>query len=132
MSDEVMAAIESTIMREVGYYPSADQRAAYRAALGTAAGVCDAMADMVAQENRGRGGRGAVTKHGNELAAAMKQCGDALWALREKVTIPPAVEPVGAQGLVCSSKRRQAYTLGPDAAGGADGNATPSSASSTR
>ncbi len=33
---------------------------------------------------------------------------------------PPAVEPAGAQGLVCSSLRRQAYTLGPDAAGGAN------------
>jgi hypothetical protein len=69
-------------------YKTAGERAALRCALGDAAAICDGLARVIAAENRGRGGKGAVTKRGLELEAVAKRCGDAIWAMREKIDVP--------------------------------------------
>ena len=69
-------------------YKTAGERAALRCALGDAASICDGLARVIAAENRGRGGKGAVTKRGLELEAVAKRCGDAIWAMREKIDVP--------------------------------------------
>lgn len=56
-----------------------------RSAFGDAAGMADAIAHDIKQEHRlGRGGR--VTKEMRVKIAVAKRIGDALWALREKIT----------------------------------------------
>jgi len=57
-----------------------------RCALGDAAALCDRIADQIGQQNRVRGGK--ISKHGQELAAIAKQCGDAIFAMRGNVTVP--------------------------------------------
>jgi hypothetical protein len=69
-------------------YRTPGERAALRCALGDAAALCDGLARQIAAENRGRGGKGAVTKRGLELEAIAKRCGDAIWAMREKIDVP--------------------------------------------
>lgn len=66
-------------------YPTLEHRAAMRGALGDAAGLCDALARDIAAENSSRG---RVTKRGQQLEAIAKRCGDAIWAMREKVHVP--------------------------------------------
>jgi hypothetical protein len=56
-----------------------------RGALGDAAALCDALARDIATENSPRG---RVTKLGRKLEAIAKRCGDAIWAMREKVDVP--------------------------------------------
>lgn len=69
-------------------YKTAGERAALRCALGDAASLCDGLAREIAEENRGRGGKGAVTKLGLKLEAIAKRCGDEIWAMREKISVP--------------------------------------------
>lgn len=68
-------------------YKTAGERAALRCALGDAAALCDGLAREIAAENRGRGGKGAVTKLGLKLEAIAKRCGDEIWAMREKINV---------------------------------------------
>lgn len=68
-------------------YKSPRERAAMRSALGDAAALCDGLSRDIAAENRGRNGKGAVTKRGLELEAIAKRCGDAIWAMREKIEV---------------------------------------------
>lgn len=69
-------------------YKTAGERAALRCALGDAAALCDGLAREIAAENRGRGGKGAVTKVGLKLESIAKRCGDEIWAMREKIGAP--------------------------------------------
>lgn len=69
-------------------YKTPGERAALRCALGDAASICDGLARVIAAESRGRGGKGAVTKRGLELEAVAKRCGDAIWAMRERIDVP--------------------------------------------
>jgi len=74
-------------------YKTPRERAALRCALGDAAALCDGLAREIAAENKGRGGKGAVTKRGLELEAIAKRCGDAIWAMREKINVPQPRTP---------------------------------------
>lgn len=69
-------------------YRTPEERAALRCALSDAASLCDTLTKDIAAENRGNHGRGATTKRGRELAAVAKRCGDTIWALRDKITVP--------------------------------------------
>ena len=69
-------------------YKTAKERAAMRSAFGDAAALCDGLARDIADENRGRGGKGAVTKLGLKLEAIAKRCGDEIWNMREQIDVP--------------------------------------------
>jgi hypothetical protein len=69
-------------------YKTARERAALRCALGDAAALCDGIAREIAAENRGRKGKGSVTKLGLQLEAIAKRCGDEIWAMRERIDVP--------------------------------------------
>lgn len=69
-------------------YKTMGERAALRCALGDAAALCDGLAREIASENRGRGGKGAVTKLGLRLEEIAKRCADEIWAMREKIDVP--------------------------------------------
>jgi hypothetical protein len=69
-------------------YKTQGERAALRCALGDAVALCDGLARDIAAENRGRGGKGAVTKLGLKLEAVAKRCADEIWAMREKIHVP--------------------------------------------
>ncbi len=69
-------------------YQTRDERAALRCGMSDAVALCDALAREIAAENRGRNGKGAVTKRGLELEAIAKRCADAIWAMREKINVP--------------------------------------------
>lgn len=70
-------------------YNKPGERAALRSAMGDAAALCDAIARDVAAENRGRNGKGSVTKLGLQLEEVAKRCADAIWAMREDIKVPP-------------------------------------------
>jgi len=76
-----------------------DGRAAMRCALGDAAALCDAISRDIAAENRSRGGKGAVTKLGLQLAAVADRCGDAIWGMRDLITFMGWREQRSAQGI---------------------------------
>lgn len=77
--------VDRWLAHAMSAYSTSEGRAALRCALGDAAALCDGIARDIAAENRGRGGKGAVTKCGLELEAIAKRCGDAIWAMREKI-----------------------------------------------
>lgn len=66
-------------------YASQKERAALRCALGDAAHLCDAVARDI--ESRFRR-RKTVTKAGQEMATIAKMCGDAIWQMREQISVP--------------------------------------------
>ena len=68
-------------------YTEFGERAALRCALGDAAAMCDGLARDIAAENTIRGAGKTVTKRGLELEAVAKRCGDAIWAMREKISV---------------------------------------------
>lgn len=70
-------------------YKTAGERAAMRSAFGDAAALCDGLAREIAAANRGRNGKGAVTKLGLQLEAIAKQCGDEIWKMRDQITVHP-------------------------------------------
>jgi len=77
---------DERIMRwSLNSYRTREHRAAMRGALGDAAVLCDALARDIAAENSSRGRQ---TKRGQQLEAIAKRCGDAIWAMREKVSVP--------------------------------------------
>ena len=69
-------------------YKTHGERAALRCALGDAAALCDGLAREIAAENTVRGAGRTVTKRGLALEAIAKRCGDAIWKMRESVTMP--------------------------------------------
>lgn len=66
-------------------YDERAERVAMRCALGDAAALCDAIARDLADENRKRGG--GVTKLGVLLALVATRCGNAIWAMRDKIEV---------------------------------------------
>lgn len=68
-------------------YPEHTERAALRCAMGDAAHICDMLAAQMLEDTRGRGGKGAHTILGKQLSAAMKTCGDKIWALRDQINV---------------------------------------------
>lgn len=69
---------------DLAAYAEREQRVAMRAALGDAAGLCDALAsELVAQNTR----RGRITKRVAEMAADFKRCGDEIWRMRNAVPL---------------------------------------------
>lgn len=77
--------LDEQIMRaSLDAYQSREQRAAMRGALSDAAHLCDALAAEISMK------RGRTSKKRLELAFAAKRCGDAIWAMREKVNVPIA------------------------------------------
>lgn len=70
-------------------YTSRQERAALRCALSDAAHLCDAVARDI--ENRFRR-RKTVTKAGQEMATIAKMCGDAIWQMREQISVPQGTE----------------------------------------
>lgn len=67
--------------------PTTDERAAMRSGMGDAAALCDVLERIVLEVNLDY--RGKPTKRGRELAAVAKRCGDAIWQMREQVSVPP-------------------------------------------
>jgi hypothetical protein len=74
--------IEKILPTTLATYRTRAERVAIRCALGDAAALCDCIAGQIAIANRGRGGKGAVTKRGSELEAMAKRCADAIWQMR--------------------------------------------------
>jgi len=62
-----------------------DTLAAILCGIGDAAHLCDAIERDILKGGRTRDGNGAPSKHAREMAAAAKRCGDAIWALRQRV-----------------------------------------------
>ena len=74
-------------------YQTHGERSAMRCVLGDAAALLDALARDIAAENRGRNGKGAVTKLGLQLEEIAKRCADQVWLLREEITHPSRAAP---------------------------------------
>lgn len=87
MGEEVTKAAGKMIESATSMYRSRSERVAMRSGIGDAAGLCDAIAKQIMEEHRGRGGTGPTRKHGRELAAIAKRCGDEIWAMREMVKL---------------------------------------------
>lgn len=68
-------------------YTARSERAAMRCALGDASSFCDSYAKQIAEEHRGRKGKGATTKRGRELETIVRHCGDLIWSMREKIKV---------------------------------------------
>lgn len=70
------------ITRDLHAYTTAKERAAYRAGMGSAAAICDAVARQAEESNRARG---RITQAGVAMAAVATDCADRIWAEREKI-----------------------------------------------
>lgn len=80
-------ALELLLDGDMRTHESRGERAALRAALGSAAGFCDLMAKQIERANT-HGSR--VTHAGVALADVARRIGDELWRAREKIRHPPA------------------------------------------
>jgi hypothetical protein len=69
-------------------YRSVEQRAAMRGALSDAAHLCGAIAKEIEAANPGRG-KGSVSSIGQRSAYIAKRCSDRIWAMRDKIKVPP-------------------------------------------
>lgn len=85
------AKVDRILASACRIYKEPDERAAMRGGMADAAALCDALVELILAENRGRGGKGPTTKHGQELAAVAKRCGDAIWEMRKRVEVRPAL-----------------------------------------
>ena len=65
-------------------YDTSAEHAALRCALGDAALLCDVIAREM--ETNARGRRGQRLK-AMEMAAVAKRCGDAIWAMRDRIRV---------------------------------------------
>lgn len=75
------APLDERIMRaSLDSYRSPDQRAAMRGALRDAAHLCDALATAAGDGRR-------MSAKLRDIQSAMKRCGDAIWAMREKIPV---------------------------------------------
>lgn len=75
------STLDVCLRSSLSAHPERIARTALRCGLGDASVVCDALAETILEEHRGRGGKGAPTKLGRELAAIAKRCGDAVVTL---------------------------------------------------
>jgi|SRR5712671_2314706 len=80
-SDPALTNDERIIAASLNAYRSPEERAAMRGALEDAAHLCDAIAADVSTK------RGRTSKQRLKLGYAAKRCGDAIWAMREKVRL---------------------------------------------
>lgn len=87
LSEEEDRILRSTLAA----HPTRSERVALRCALGDASVICDLLAQTILIEHYGRNGRGATTKLGKELFTVAKRCGDAIWAVREKIDVSEVV-----------------------------------------
>jgi hypothetical protein len=77
-------------------YKTREERAALRCALGDAAALCDAINRDIRAEHKTK--REAISKRGLELSEVARKCGDAIWAMREKIDVPQnSKSPYGPQ-----------------------------------
>ena len=74
--------MDDMVERELQIYRTPEQRIAYLAALGTAAGICDRIARRTQESNTTRG---RVTQIGQAMADVAERCGNELWAARQHV-----------------------------------------------
>jgi hypothetical protein len=63
-----------------------DRRVGIRRGMGDAAHLCDAIAADVLARTTKRGGK-IPSKKGRMLAAIAKECGDAIWHMREQIKV---------------------------------------------
>jgi hypothetical protein len=81
------APLDERIMRmSLNAYQTREQRVAMRGALSDAAHLCDALAKQIEASNPGRG-KGKVSSLGRYSADVVRNCGNAIWAMREKVQV---------------------------------------------
>lgn len=79
-----------SVVFDLQTYKAPNERAALRAGLGTAAGVCDLFLQRIRQQHTKRG---RLTKEGLALMELVQEIGDAIWAEREKVDVDGTVVP---------------------------------------
>lgn len=84
-------------------YRSDEERAAMRGALGDAAGLCDALSEMAKRQNTYSGGR--VTQGGQVIADTFKQAGDAIWAMRDKITFDAGTDSATGSETTAAPER---------------------------
>lgn len=67
-------------------YCPPEARGSIRGGMGDAAHLCDAIAREIAKAGR-------KSKRRDEMAAVAKRCGDAIWAMRERIGMSPLPTP---------------------------------------
>lgn len=77
--------LDAVMRADLSSYKTRETRVALRAALGSAAGLCDFMETEVQAQNKLRGRPNKATR---EMAAAFKRCGDEIWRMRDRVPLP--------------------------------------------
>jgi uncharacterized membrane protein len=86
MADDPVEQIAARLVAvSIRVHPARDARVGMRSGMLDAAALCDALAKVIENEHRGRGGK--VRKRGVELAAIAKRCGDAIEKMRDGVDV---------------------------------------------
>ena len=80
----------SSIAFDMQTYKTPNERAALRAGLGTAAGICDLILERIHRQHTKRG---RLTKEGVALVELAQEIGNAIWSAREKVDVDGVVVP---------------------------------------
>ena len=84
---ERIAEVEAVFLEYLSrHHPTQQERGAVRCGLGDAAVICDLMAEAIRKSNPGRK-KGSTSQTGEALADVAKQCGNAIAAYRDKVTV---------------------------------------------
>jgi hypothetical protein len=96
-TDELAAARERLAGAAQSTYSTRGERAALRCALGDATALCDLLTAQIERENKGNGGKGAITKRGHELANVSRRCADIIFAMREMVSTGNELERLAAR-----------------------------------
>ena len=79
--------LDAIMNADMTTYRTRETRVALRAALGSAAGLCDAMAKELEYQNKGRGGH--LNKEVVAMSNAFRRCGDEIWRMRDRVRLEP-------------------------------------------
>lgn len=98
LADEVLNVLDA----DKKIYTSRRERAALRAALGTATMICDIQARRLAAANTHRG---RLTHVGEFVVLEAKRCADAIWAARERIDIPDKDPECGGSQPAASAPR---------------------------
>lgn len=75
----------STIGFDLETYREPMERAAMRAALGSACGLLDQMVQEIRMQHFKRG---RLTKEGQALSDAVQACADKIWEMRDMISVP--------------------------------------------
>lgn len=75
----------SLIVMDLETYRQPMERAAMRAALGSACGVLDQMVQEIRAQHFKRG---RLTKEGQALSDAVQACADKIWEMHDMVSVP--------------------------------------------